>query len=294
MGTQDQGAEHCQTRRAAGALPDLCLAGLHKAHTVQRADLAVVDLVRLGVLVHIDPVRVAAQVIGHIRVDDAHKAGADGVSVHGLQLGGRTGDQVAGQLAGRVQGGAAGHSGLRAAFADLGRIDHIGAARQHITHDGVQGAARLAGNDLGCLQDVVINGGQLQRVGNGHPAAVLPDFSGNGGNVHGLAVRGHTLGQRSGGLGQAVILAEFDVLAAVGRNGIRVAELVMHQGRLCLVDQALLVKGFHLGTHAGCAGGVLVLGAGRCKHLQIQLRVLGSVVHSFLLKFIFLYSRLPY
>ena len=258
---QHQSAEHGQTGGAAGAGPDLCLAGLDEAHTGQLADLAVVDVLGGRILVDIDPLRVAAQVIGHIGVDDGHIALADGVGILGLQGSGRLVDEIGRQHTGGGQIGAAGHRGVARR-----RVDDVGAARQHLAGHGVQRAARLGCQHLGRLGDVVVDGGQLQHVGDGCPAAVLLHGGGQGGDGQGLSIGGHALGQRFGGLGQALVLAELDVLAVVGRDGVLVAELVMHQQRLRLVQQTLLVVGLHLGAHAGRAGVVCRLR----KQLQIH------------------------
>ena len=95
--------------------------------------------------------------------------------------------------------------------------------------------------------------------------------AGDGGHVQGLAVGSHALGQRSIGLGQAVVLAELNGLAAVLGYGIVVRELVMHQTGLCLVDKALLVEGLHLVGHG--AGGVLQAGRRVGKELEVHLQV---------------------
>ena len=97
--------------------------------------------------------------------------------------------------------------------------------------------------------------------------------AGDGGHVQGLAVGSHALGQRGIGLGQAVVLAELNGLAAVLGYGIVVRELVMHQTGLCLVDKALLVEGLHLVGHG--AGGVLQAGRRVGKELEVHLQVVG-------------------
>ena len=50
-------------------------------------------------------------------------------------------------------------------------------------------------------------------------------------------------------LGQRIILAELNGLAVVRRNRVTVAELVMHQCRLCQIQQGLFVVGLHLSRH---------------------------------------------
>ena len=209
-------------------------------------------------------------------MDDAHIAAAcvaHRICVLHLQLRHRLVDQVHGQLRRLVQIRTAGHRRLRAARADLGCIDHVGAAAQDIPHNGVHGSAGLACQHAGGLHHVVVDGGQLHHVGQGHPAAVLVHLSGHRAHGQCLAFRGHSLGQRGQCLGQRLILAKLNGLAIVRRNGVAVAKLVMHQRRQRLIDQALLIKGFHLRGHTAGAGGVLQL----CCHL-LQLLVQRAVL----------------
>ena len=203
-------------------------------------------------------------------MDDGHIAVAQGVGVHGAQLGRRLEEQLGGQLAVHGQGRAALHRGLPAG-GHLGGIDHVGAPRQHLPGDGVEGAAGLAGQDAGGLHHVVVDGGHLQHVGQGGPAAVLVQVALDHRDVQGLAVGGHALGQGGGGLGQAVVLAELDGLAAAHRHRVIVGELVVDQPGLSLVDEALLVEASHLGAHGG--GGVQqVAGAGLRLGKQLQVK----------------------
>ena len=269
MSCQHQSAKHGQTARAAAAGPDLRLAGLDEAHTGQLADLTVVDVLRGSILVDVDPLRVAAQIIGHIGVDDSNVTLADGVGILGFQGSGRLVDEVGRQHTGGGQIGAAGHSGVARR-----RVDDVGAACQHLAGHGVQRTARLRCQYLGRLSDVVVDGSQLQHVGDGCPAAVLLHGGGHGGDGQGLCIGGHALGQRFGGLGQALVLAELDGLAVVGRDGILVAKLVMHQQRLCLVQQTLLVVGLHFGAHASRTGVVCRL------RKQLQIHVVLHVSYS--------------
>nr|DAR39467.1 MAG TPA: hypothetical protein [Caudoviricetes sp.] len=268
VGAQHQRAEHGQTRRAGGVLPDLRLAGLDEADVAQLADLAPEHGLRVRVLVHLDELLAGLQVVGSVGVDDGDVAVADGVGVHGAKLGGGSEEQLRGQGAGLVQIGAALHNGLGAVRRHLGRIDDIGAAGQHIAGDAVHGAARLTGQHAGGLYHIVVDGGHLQLVGQRGPAAVLVQIAGDGGHVQGLTVGGHALGQRGGRLGQAVVLAELDGLAAVLGHRVVIRKLVMDEARLGLIDEALLIEGLHLGGHAGGAGGVVQ--RGRCVGEQLE------------------------
>ena len=142
MGAQHQGAKHrivaVAVGRAGLVLPDLGLAGLDEADVAQFADLAPVHGLGVGVLVHLDPLLAGLEVIGGVGVDDGHIAVPQGVGVHGAQLSCRLEKQFGGQLAVKGQGGAAGHRRLGAVRTHLGRIDHVGAARQHVPGQGVQ------------------------------------------------------------------------------------------------------------------------------------------------------------
>nr|DAV89133.1 MAG TPA: hypothetical protein [Caudoviricetes sp.] len=282
VGTQHQRAEHGQTGRAGGVLPDLGLAGLDETDVAQLADLAAEHGLRVGILMHLDELPAGLQVVGGIGVDDGDVAVADGVGVHRAQLGCRLEEQLRGQGAGLVQTGAAGHGRLGAVGTLLGRIENVGAARQHIAGDAVHGAARLAGQHTGGLHDVVVDGGHLQHIGQRGPAAILVQVAGDGGHVQGLAVGGHTLGQRGGGLGQAVVLAELDGLAAVLGHRVVIRKLVVDEARLSLVDEALLIEGLHLGGHG--AGGIVQRGGRVGEQLEVELHC--SVVHTVFLSFL--------
>ena len=271
VGTQHQRAEHCKTRRAGIVLPDLGLAGLDKADVAQLADLAAEHGVGVGVLVHLHELLAGLEVVGRIGVDDGNVAVTDGVGVHCAQLRRSLKEQLRGQGAALVQRLAAGDGSLGAVCGKLRRIDDVGAAGQHIAGDAVHGAARLACQNAGGLYHIVVDGRHLQHIGERGPAAVLVQVAGDGGHVQGLAVGSHALGQRGIGLGQAVVLAELNGLAAVLGYGIVVRELVMHQTGLCLVDKALLVEGLHLVGHG--AGGVLQAGRRVGKELEVHLQV---------------------
>ena len=106
---------------------------------------------------------------------------------------------------------------------------HVGAAVQHLAGDGVQGAARLAAQQLGGLHQVVVDGGKQQHIGQLDEAAVLRHSRGDDAHVELLTFGGHTFGQGRGGLGQGVILAELDGLTAILGDGMLLSELVMDQ-----------------------------------------------------------------
>ena len=200
-------------------------------------------------------------------MDDGNVAVADGVGVHRAQLCRCLKEQLRGQGAALIQRFAAGDSCLGAVLPQLRRIDDIGAAGQHIAGDAVHGAAGLTGQHTGGLHHIVVDGGHLQNIGQRGPAAILVEVAGDSGHIQCLTVRGHALGQRSGCLGQAVVLAELNGLAAVLGHRVVVRKLVVHQTRLCLIDETLLVEGLHLFRHG--SGGVQVFR----KQLDVEILV---------------------
>ena len=94
--TEDQGAENT-------AAVDLCLGSLDKADTGNLADFALIQIVGLGILVGIDPLRITHQVIGHIGMDDGNILAADGGSILCSQLCDHLLDNINSELAGVVQ-----------------------------------------------------------------------------------------------------------------------------------------------------------------------------------------------
>ena len=135
----------------------------------------------------------------------------------------------------------------------LGVLD-IGAACQHFAGDGVQGLAGLCAQLLGRNDQIVVDGGQHNHIGQLNIAAVLLYGSLDGGDGQLLTFRGHALGQRRGGHGQRADLAELDGLAAACRDGTLLAELIVHELRHGAVDQIIVVVGLDLVRHG--LGGV--------------------------------------
>ena len=236
-----------------GGLEDLGLGGLHKAHARDAADLALIPV--LGVVVlYLLPLGVVGQVIGHVGVDDAHKAVADLVGVLGLQGPHSLLDVVHGQVAVAGCGFAAAHQAGPAGHA--AGVDDVGAAVHHFPGDGVQSSARLVAQQLGGLHQVAVNGGQHQDVRQGDVAAVLPHLAGDGGHGQALAVGGHALLQHAQQLGQGAVLAELDDLAAILGNGVLLGKLVVYQLGQGVVDQVVAVIYLHLVGQAVGMGGL--------------------------------------
>ena len=246
---QHQGGVHA-------AVEDLRLGGLHEADTGDTADLALIPV--LGVIdLHGFPLGVVGQVIGHVGMDDGHKAVADLFRVLGLQGADGLLDVIHLQVVRQ-----------RVAGRYAARIDDVGAAVQYLSGDGVQRCAGLGAQQLGSLHQVVVDGGQQQHIGQGDVTTVLRHSGLDGGHSKALAVRRDTLRQRSQHLGQGAVLAELDGLAAVLGDGVLLAELVMDQLGNSVIDEIIAVIGLHLVRQRAGAGG---LGVGRaCKQLQVK------------------------
>nr|DAF90369.1 MAG TPA: hypothetical protein [Podoviridae sp. ctngc57] len=254
---------------AGAVVPDLRLRGLHEAHARDLAQLAVEQLRGGGVLVGVDPAAVLPQVKGHIGVDDGHVLAVEAGHVLGLQGGRRLFDHLHRQLSGGVHAAAGFHRRLRAG-GDLGAPQHVGARHQLVAHHGIHGQTRLAAQQLGGLHDHVVDGGQIQQVGDADEVAVLAHGGRQAGHVQRAAVGGHALGQGGHRLRQLVELSELNGLAVAPGNVPLLAELLVHQLGARLAQQHLVIKGFHLRRQvvAGGAGGG---GVGHVsKQLQIQ------------------------
>lgn len=235
---------------------DLGLAGLHEADALDASDLALVDAVGVGVGLDVHPLGVTHKVVGAIRVDDARVVAVDLGRVHHLEVTDSAAHGVHGQVVVLAVGGAAAAQVGAAVHLALGVL-HVGAAVQHLAGDGVQGAARLAAQQLGGLHQVVVDGGKQQHIGQLDEAAVLRHSRGDDAHVELLTFGGHTFGQGRGGLGQGVILAELDGLTAILGDGMLLSELVMDQQRLRHINEIVGVEGFHLAgkvVPGGCAG----------------------------------------
>jgi hypothetical protein len=264
-------ALHLQAADIAGQIltaVDLGLRGLHKAHTVQLADLAGEQLRGGGVLMGGDPCLVLAQVEGHTGVDDAHILAVKGGRVHLLQLGRGLGHQLTGHAAVLVQCRAAGDLRLGAVGAQLGRIDHLLALLDLVSGHGVQGQAHVAAVTVGDLQHHVVDGRQIQHVGHGGVVAVLRQLLGDVADGDAAAIGGHALGQGLERLVKGAELTPLHRLAAAGRQTLGGRELVVYQLRLGVLQQLHAVIGLHF--RAQTARG---LGIGLRKHLQIHLHI---------------------
>ena len=235
---------------------------------MQLADLAGEQLRGPGILVGGDPRLVLAQVKGHAGVDDAHILAVKGRRVHLLQLGRRLGHQLAGHAAVLVQRHAAGHVGLGAVAADLGRVDHLLALLDLVSGHRVQRQAHIAAVTVSDLQHHVVDGRQIQHIRHGGVVAVLRQLLGDVADGDAAAIGGHALGQGLERLVKGAELAPLHRLAAAGRQTLGGRELVVYQLRLGVLQQLHTVVGLHF--RAQTARG---LGIGLRKHLQIHLHI---------------------
>ena len=197
-------------------------------------------------------------------MDDGNILATDGGRVLASQLGHNLVDHIHGQLAGEVQSGTRGNLGLGTVSSHLGAVGDIGAGVQHITGDGVQSQTSLAAQDLGSLQNGVVQSGQLQHIRLGDVVTVLSHSSGDGGHIQALAIRGDTFSQRSQSLGQAGELTELDGLTAALGNGALLGELIVDQVGLSLIQQGHVVESLHFHGQTGEQSGLQLI----CEQLQ--------------------------
>ena len=202
-------------------------------------------------------------------MDNGNILAVDGGRVLGSQLCHHLLQHLHGELGGSVQIRAGGHGGLYAAD-NLGAVGHVGAGLKHVADHGVQGSAGLTAQELGRLQNGVVQGGQLQHVGLGDEVAVLGHGRGDGAHVQGLAVRGNALSQRSQRLGKGRELTELNGLAAVCGDGTLLTELVMYQLGLSLVNEGHVVEGLHFGRQVVAGGRVRGHVDMGCEKLQVD------------------------
>nr|DAI02735.1 MAG TPA: hypothetical protein [Caudoviricetes sp.] len=257
-------------------MEDLCLCGLHKAHALDLADLALIDAVGVGVGLHIHPLLVAHQVIGGVGVDDTGKVAVDLLRVHDLQGAYSLADVIHRQVLVVLGGAVAAHQ-LRAILRTTG-VHHVGAASQHLAGDGVGGTAGLRCQQAGGLHQVVVDGRQLQNIGQLDVAAVLLDGGADHAHAQLLTGGGHTFCQGHQRLGQTVVLSELDGFTAVLGDGVLLAKLVMDQLRLGEVDEAHRVIHLHLVAQTGIQRGIGVC-VKQVQHHRHQVQVVVNCVH---------------
>ena len=189
-------------------------------------------------------------------MQDAHIVAVDLGGVGGLQHGGHLLHHVYGEGAGLVQAGAVRHRGLNAVGPNLGAVEHVGAGLQNVSRNGVQGQAGLTAHGLGGLQHVIVNGGQVQHIGQADEVAVLVYLRFHGSGAELPALGGDALGQGLQSLGQGGIAPELNALAAILGNGPLLAELAVDQVRPCLLYQSAVIKGLVFRGQLGVGGDV--------------------------------------
>ena len=178
-------------------------------------------------------------------MDDGHILATDGGCILRSQLGNNLLHNLNGELAGVVQTGTRGNSRLSAVSSNLGAVGDIGGLVQDVTHDSVQSDTSLTAQQLGSLQNGVVQRGQLQNIRLSDVVTVLSDFSGDGADFQGLAIRSDTFSDGGQGLGQRCELTELDGLTTVLGDRTLLTELIVNQIGLSLIDQSHVVEGLH-------------------------------------------------
>ena len=214
----------------------------------------------------IDPLRITHQVIRNVGVDDCNVLATNGGSILRSQLGNDLLNDLNSQLAGVVQTSTRGNLGLSAISSHLGAVGNIGAGLQHIADDGVQSHTGLSAQQLGCFQDSVIQGSQLQNIRLGDVVTVLSNGCSDDADAQALAIRGHTFSQGSSCLCQRCKLTEFNSLTAVSRDGSLLTELIMNQVCLSFIDQSHVVEGLHFSGQTRQQGGLQLIS----EQLQVE------------------------
>ena len=199
-------------------------------------------------------------------MQNAHIAVAELRGIHCLEHGGNPLDGVHRQHAAAIQTAAVGDGGFLAGSIPLGAVVHVGAALQHVAGDGVQGQTCLMTHRPGGFQHIVVNGSQIQHIGQTHIVAVLAHLRFHVCHAHLAPVGGYAFGQGLGGFGQRSIAAELNALAAVFGDGTLLTELVVHQIGRGLLQQRPVIEALVFRRQTGIGGDVDVF----CKQLKIH------------------------
>nr|DAL55039.1 MAG TPA_asm: hypothetical protein [Caudoviricetes sp.] len=233
-----------------------------EAHAVQLADLAVVDLLGRGVLVRLDPLVGAAQVVDHRGMHDCNVLAAYGRHTVLLELGHRLVDHVrrqqapavrrrgaagTGSLAARAHRRAGGRrrEDLAALLVDVVAVEHVGVGQQRIADEHLLGLRCGRAHFLRRAEDHVVIGVQLKLIGDGGVGAVLVDGAGLGAHAELLAGGDDGLLQL-GGACEGVPLAPFHGLAVVPGQRLLFAELRVVHLRAGILQQLGVVKRLEL------------------------------------------------
>ena len=221
----------------------LCLGAFHKAHALDHTDLTLVKILGVRILMGVLPARIVGEIVGAVGVNDAGVGAVDLFRVLVLQRADGALDALHRHI--MVAGGIAAAKQITGIHG-IGAVLHVGAAAKHLTGDGIQRSARLRAEQLGRHDQIVIHGGEQQQVGELHVAAVLVHRCLDHAHIQALTRGGHSLGKGFGQLGQRIVLAELDRLAAMLRDGMLLSKLIVDQIGLGIVDQIVGVVGAHL------------------------------------------------
>ena len=168
--------------------------------------------------------------------------------VHGFQEANRLADGAHREIV--VARGLAANEQMTARHLTFAVLD-VGAAVDDLAGDGVERAARLRAEQHRRFLQVVVDGGQVEDIGNLDEIAVLVDLRGQRGHGQLTSLGRHAFGDGRQGLGQRIILTELDFLALALGDVALLREAVMHQLGFGVVDQGIAVVGFHLARETG-------------------------------------------
>ena len=221
---------------------------LDEADARDLADLVVVDVAGVLVLVRALPIRVILNVVGTVRVNDGPVGALIARGVHGFQEANRLADGAHREIV--VARGLAANEQMTARHLTFAVLD-VGAAVDDLAGDGVERAARLRAEQHRRFLQVVVDGGQVEDIGNLDEIAVLVDLRGQRGHGQLAALGRNAFGDGRQGLGQRIILTELDLLALALGDVSLLREAVMHQLGFGVVDQGVAVVGLHLARETG-------------------------------------------
>ena len=234
--------------------PDLGIGRNHDLAAVKLTDLASESLLRHAVLDVVLPFAVRLQAEFHFRADDTDELSiCDRFGVVVAEGQHRPANDRTVEVV--VAGVGAVESGQQLTGSNRTiAIDDCRAAVDDITGDDIDGVASLIAKQFASLDNVVVDGGGLEHIGDRNIVAVLGNSRRDLGDGQLLAGRGHAFGDGRGGVGQRAVLAESDDLAAALGDRTLLAKLVMDQVRFGVDQKIPIIEGLHFGRHTAVAG----------------------------------------
>ena len=263
----------------SAVLGNACLSREEEAESVKGTDLALVNVIRICVLLIIDPVLVGHDVMGDAGMDDHCVMGAvDGGRILLAQEGGRLRDNLGRKLS--VGGNACtrGYGRLASVISYNRRVDDVGAGAELVSYLLVHGKSRLLGMKIDELGNAKVDVSHRYKIGEGSERTELDDghadlflhrVAGVGGNAF-LQYVGRLVRKEA---------SPVDSLAGVFGNGFFFAELMVHKVRQRSLEHSLRIELGHAGSEIGRAG---VCGGNRLRVVgEYEEAVFGNIVDSF-------------